>query len=84
MSSIDLTEAYLHVPILPEYRQYLSFCYNGNHFQYQALPFGLSSAPRVFTKIMAALMAYISSLPIRVLFYLDDILILSRTPDQAQ
>lgn len=75
LSSIDLTEAYLHVPILSAHRKYLHFHNLGGHYQYTALPFGLSSAPQVFTKIMAALVAHIQTLPIRIQFYLDDILI---------
>lgn len=47
LSSIDLMEAYLHVPILPAHRQFLRFAFRGFHYQYRALPFGLSSAPRV-------------------------------------
>lgn len=81
--SIDLTEAYLHVPIHPDYRKYLRFHYHRGHYQYSALPFSLSSALRVFTKIMAALVAHIRSLSIRILFYLDDILIQSSSLQAA-
>ncbi|XP_013929465.1 PREDICTED: uncharacterized protein LOC106555206 [Thamnophis sirtalis] len=83
LSSIDLTEAYLHIPILPDHRKFLRFSYEGKHFQYRALPFGLSSAPRVFTKILAALAAHLRSMPVRILCYLDDILLLSRSSHQA-
>lgn len=41
LTSIDLTEAYLHIPILASHQQFLRFCYTGCHFQYRALPFGL-------------------------------------------
>lgn len=34
---------------------------DGLHFQYQALTFGLKSAPRVFTKVLVPLMAYLST-----------------------
>ena len=57
MASIDLSEAYLHIPILLSHRQYLCFCYNQQKFQYRALPFGLKSAPRVFTKVLVALIS---------------------------
>lgn len=57
---------------------------SAKHFQYQALPFGLLSAPRVFTKLMAALAGYLKTLPIRVQFYLDDILIQSRSKALAR
>lgn len=83
LSSVDLTEAYLHVPILPAHRKFLRFYYAGCHYQYRALLFGLSSAPRVFSKLMAALIAHIRALLILILFYLDDILILSKSEPLA-
>ncbi|XP_070803767.1 uncharacterized protein [Pituophis catenifer annectens] len=61
--SIDLMEAYLHIPILPKHRQYLRFSYAGKHFQYRALPFGLASAPRVFTKVLAVVAAHLRQQP---------------------
>lgn len=83
LTSIDLTEAYLHIPILPQHRQFLHFSYLGHHFQYTALPFGLSLAPRVFTKVLAALIADLKEVPVRLQAYLDDILIQSSSPSQA-
>ncbi|XP_039211541.1 exocyst complex component 3 isoform X1 [Crotalus tigris] len=83
LTSIDLKEAYLHIPILPAHRRYLRFCYLNRHFQYRALPFGLSSAPRVFTKILAVLAAHLRLVPVRVQCYLDDILIQSPSVSAA-
>lgn len=77
LSSIDLTEAYLHVPVSTCYRKYLHFFYGSHHFQYTALPFCLSLVPRVFAKILVALVAHLHSVPICAQFYLDDILIQS-------
>uniref|UniRef100_A0A2D4J0A8 ribonuclease H n=1 Tax=Micrurus lemniscatus lemniscatus TaxID=129467 RepID=A0A2D4J0A8_MICLE len=84
LASIDLTEAYLHIPIRPSHFKFLRFCYEGRHFEYRAMPFGLSSAPRAFTKILAALTAHIRQTPIRIQCYLDDILILSSSAHQAR
>ncbi|XP_058020135.1 uncharacterized protein LOC131188700 isoform X2 [Ahaetulla prasina] len=50
LTSIDLTEAYLHVPINRKHRRFLRFFYDGKHLQYRALPFGLASAPRVLRR----------------------------------
>lgn len=59
-SSLDKKDAYLHVPIHPKHQKYLRFAIKDGervqHFQYQALPFGLASAPCIFTKIMAEVM----------------------------
>ena len=45
VSSIDLSDAYLHIPIHPNSRKYLRFCYRSQVFQFTSLPFGLATAP---------------------------------------
>ena len=40
--SIDLTDAYLHVPIHPISRKYLRFVFDHQEFQFTGLPFGMS------------------------------------------
>ena len=45
VSSIDLSDAYLHIPIHPNSRKYLRFCYKSQVFQFTSLPFGLATAP---------------------------------------
>ncbi len=50
--SIDLQDAYLHVPIRRSSRKYLRFVSEGRCYQFTVLPFGLSTAPRVFTILM--------------------------------
>ena len=44
--------------IYPSYRQYLWFCHEGVVWQFRALPFGLNTAPRVFTAVTAPVVAY--------------------------
>ncbi|XP_039189596.1 kelch-like protein 14 isoform X2 [Crotalus tigris] len=83
LASIDLTEAYLHIPIHPAHRRFFRFCYRGRHFQYKALPFGLSSAPRVF-KILDVLATQLRKVPIRIQCYRDDILIQASSFQAAQ
>ncbi|XP_013930876.1 PREDICTED: uncharacterized protein LOC106556402 [Thamnophis sirtalis] len=82
-TSIDLKEAYLHVPICKAHRRYLRFTYAGQHYQYRAMLFGLSSAPRMFTKVLVAVAAFLRSRPVRLHYYLDDVLIQSSSPQQA-
>ena len=52
VSSIDLSDTYLHIPIHPNSRKYLRFCYKSQVFQFTSLPFGLATAPQVFTMIV--------------------------------
>jgi len=73
--SLDLQDAYLQIPIYPESRKYLRFFFNGQVFQFRALPFGLSTAPWLFTRVMAEvkLMAHLKG--IQLFLYLDDWLV---------
>ena len=50
--SLDLTDAYLHIPIHHRSRKYLRFTLRGRVYQFKALPFGLSTSPFVFTRLM--------------------------------
>ena len=59
--SIDLTDAYLHVPIHPHYRKYLSF--------------RMSLNPWIFTKLMYVIAAHLHERAISVFPYLDNWLI---------
>lgn len=80
LTSIYLTETYLHVLILPAHRQFLQFYYAGHHYQYRVLPFWMALAPRSFTKVLAA---HLRSIRVR-LQYLDDILIQAPSPVWAK
>ena len=44
VSSIDLSDAYLHIPIHPNSRKYPRFCYKAQVFQFTSLPFRLATA----------------------------------------
>ena len=77
MASIDLKEAYLQVPVHPDSRHFLRFVSRGHVFQFKALCFGLSTAPQVFTRVMAPVSAILHSMGIRMRRYLDDWLVQS-------
>ena len=69
---LDLKDAYFHVPIRKAYRKYMRFYVQGVVYQYKALPFGLSIAPRIFAKILKPILALLRETMIRVHAYLDD------------
>ena len=80
LGKIDLRDAYLTVPIHPDHWKYLRFLWKGQAYQCTALPFGLATAPRVFTKIMHSVMTKLREQGIRIIQYLDDILIMADQP----
>ena len=73
MSVLDLTDAYLTVPVDPEFYRYLKFAFQNRVYCYVCMPFGLSSAPRKFTKLMKPIIIFLREKGIVLIIYIDDI-----------
>ena len=84
VSLIDLSDTYLHIPIHPNSRKYLRFCYKSLVFQFTSLPFGLATAPQVFTMIVKEVKLMALSRGLRIHQHLDDWLIRSQSQEEAQ
>ena len=59
MVKLDLKDAYLQVPIHPEQHHLLQFQWQQKTYQFKCLPFGLSAAPRVFTKLLKPVVGFL-------------------------
>jgi len=79
MASLDLKDAYLSVAIWEHHRKYLRFPWQGKVYEFQCLPFGLSSAPRVFTKLLKPVLAKLRHQGMRLIMYLDDMLVMAQS-----
>lgn len=71
-ASVDLKDAYFHIPIYAPQRKFLRFAFQGTIYKYIVLPFGLSLSPRVFVKCTEAAIAPLSKQGIRISSYIDD------------
>ena len=78
VTRVDLKDAYFTVPIHPTHQKYLRFIWKQEIFQFTCLPFGLSSAPRVFTKLMKPVSGYLRSKGVKSMVYIDDILLIAQ------
>lgn len=76
---LDLSDAYFHIRIDPAFCRFLRFQFQGTFFQFQAMPFGLSSAPRTLSKLTWPITLFCRHLGIRIIFYLDDSIIMARS-----
>ena len=83
-TSIDLKDAYFHIPIYPPHRKYLRFAFEGICYEYRVLPFGLSLSPRVFVRCTEAAVAPLRRQGIRLATYLDDWLVLAQSVQLAR
>ena len=72
---IDFKDAYFHIPIQEQSRKYLRFHFQGQTYQFKALPFGLSTAPLEFTVIAKEEKLMAAYKGIRIHQYLDDWLV---------
>lgn len=72
VTSLDLTDAYFHIPIRPSSRKFLRFAILGLVFQFRALPFGLSSAPWAFSRVVSELRLDFRRRGLQLFQYLDD------------
>ena len=82
--SIDIRDAYLHVPMHQAVRKYLRFVVNKKVYQFTCLPFGLATSPREFTKLLRPVVSLLRQQGVKLHVYLDDWLIRADTPEEAQ
>nr|KAG5695291.1 hypothetical protein BaRGS_028226 [Batillaria attramentaria] len=80
--SLDLSDAYLHVPMHPASGRYLRFAIDGSVYQFKTLPFGLNLSPWIFTRLMDTVEATVRlSLSSQLSNYLDDLLLKNQIAD---
>lgn len=65
----------LHMSIYPAHRKYLHFMVNGLPYQFKVLLFGLSNAPKVFTKWLSVVAVHLKRQGLHLSTYVDDWLI---------
>ena len=84
MCKLDLKDAYFSVPLHRRSQKFIRFQFQGRTYQFTCLPFGLTSAPRIFTKILKPVTGILRKMGIRIIVYLDDMLIMNSTLEGAR
>lgn len=73
MTSIDLKDAYYSIPVAPAHHKYLKFVWRDQLLAFTCLPMGLTSSPRVFTKVLKPVFSTLRSrFGLTCLGYIDD------------
>ena len=75
MTSLDIEKAYYHIPIATEFKKFFLFRFRDKGFRFEVMPFGLSTAPFLFTRVMAPIVNKLHSEGIRLVQYIDDFFI---------
>ena len=84
MITLDLKDAYLSVPVHKDSQKFLQFLWRNKCYAFQGLCFGLNTTPRVFTKLLKPVAAFLCKRGVCMILYLDDFLILGSTCQEAQ
>ena len=74
--SIDLQDAYLHIPTVKHHHHFLHFVWHNVPYQWKVLPFGLATAPRVFMSLTKPILFLCCCKGLCIVIYLDGILVL--------
>ena len=82
-SRVDLKDAYLHVPLHPNIRPWFRYRVLGEVFQWRSIPFGFKDSPRMFQKLIVEGLTPLRSQGLRLVIYLDDILLISPSYSQC-
>lgn len=65
-------------------REFITFLLKNQTYQFTCLPFGLACAPWVFTKTLKPVVTMLRQLGVRLIVYIDSILILTESRELAQ
>jgi hypothetical protein len=76
-TKFDLKSGYHHLDIFPEHQRFLGFSWPSSSgetcfYMFTVLPFGLSSAPYIFTKLIRPLTQHWRAQAIHITIFLDD------------
>ena len=79
--SIDLRDAYIMLLIHPDFWKYLCFDWEGKRFFYRCMPFGMTSSPRIFTKVFKRVLVFLRGRGLRISAWFDDIILIASSVD---
>ena len=80
---IDLKQAYFSIPVSVESQGWLVYWWHGLYFAFTVLANGLSSAPRVYTKIMKPVFSSLRNIGHNNVSYIDDSLLKGDTREDC-
>lgn len=81
-TTLDLKNGFFHVPVSENSKKLTAFVTHSGLYEYNFMPFGLANSPATFQRYITKIFEDLIQSRI-VLVYIDDILIISQTPEQG-
>ena len=66
--------------VVPIHEEDRDFTHRDATYKFNCLPFGVACAPWVFTKVVRPVAAQLRQMGIRLIVYIDDVLIMAQNP----
>ena len=83
MASLDIRDAFLHVPVRRNLHKFLAITAMNRLFFFRTLPFGLTTSPRTFTFVMRHPLALLHAAGVPAIAYLDDLCLWGDSPQDV-
>lgn len=83
LATIDMKDAYFLINMNSTSRKYLRFIWGEKTYQFNVLPFGINTAPYIFTKLLKPVVKLLRSAGYLSTIYLDDILLIGRSYNEC-
>ena len=80
--TVDFKHAYYSVSVRPEHRKWLRSIWDKDHYQFTSLPQDLSSASRLFTKLLKPALTHLRKLGMLVSCYINDCIFIASSKDE--
>ena len=71
-TKIDVSDAFLHCPLHPQFHKFVAFSMNGELYFFRAMPFGLNIAPLIYTRLSKFPLSQLHEMGITCSAYMDD------------
>ena len=79
-STLDLLQGYYQVVMGEASKEKTAFSFDNTLYEFNRMPFGLKNAPSHFSRLMKSVLSGL--IGTAVIFYLDDLIVLGRTPEE--
>ena len=73
----DLQNGFFHVPVHRDHQTLLGFRFKSHYYTWTVLPFRHNCSPFFFSKVLRPVVAYLRSLGLRLVLYVDDFVLLA-------
>ena len=77
--SIDLQDAFIMISMHETCFKYLCFDWDKYRLQYRCMPFGMTSSPRIFTKVFKSVLTFLRSRGLKISAWFDDIILVANS-----